>query len=390
VSSATEGPGPIEEALLAAIAAQPEAIEPRLVYADWLQAQGDPRGDLIIVQHERRARPDDAALEACERDLVERATAALMRSTLRRSEGPPLRSRVVGRWELGFVDEIVLNGREADALRRHAPGWLERVPLRMVRELDILTLRKKAALRFLADAPLARSVRQLRIGSHPQPLHPAMIAEVALMFPALRSLKLRGDTLPALDELRGFPLEELGFHGPLHGGSFFALAGLPVGLESLELRATITLDSVLHGLRPLLTGAVLPGLRRLALLGYFQPAVMVGILVELAASGRARTLDSVTLDTRVLDAEAGSRLAYHRDALAKLRIVPIHIAHREASSRAHQQLASLLQHHLGRAADAIPLYEEALRLNPKNDLARHGLEAALQTTPTRSPSSGRC
>jgi uncharacterized protein (TIGR02996 family) len=30
----------VEHELLAAIAADPEAIEPRLIYADWLQARG--------------------------------------------------------------------------------------------------------------------------------------------------------------------------------------------------------------------------------------------------------------------------------------------------------------------------------------------------------------
>src|SRR5688572_21924126 len=33
------------------IAEDPLAVEPYLVYADWLQAQGDPRGELIAVQH---------------------------------------------------------------------------------------------------------------------------------------------------------------------------------------------------------------------------------------------------------------------------------------------------------------------------------------------------
>lgn len=38
------------ESLEAAIAADPDAVEPYLVYADWLQSQGDPRGELIAVQ----------------------------------------------------------------------------------------------------------------------------------------------------------------------------------------------------------------------------------------------------------------------------------------------------------------------------------------------------
>ena len=41
--------------LEAAIAAAPDEVEPYLVYADWLQSRGDPRGELITLQHAMRA-----------------------------------------------------------------------------------------------------------------------------------------------------------------------------------------------------------------------------------------------------------------------------------------------------------------------------------------------
>ena len=40
-----------------------------LVYADWLTSQGDPRGELIVVQH-RLSRQPDQALSARERELL--------------------------------------------------------------------------------------------------------------------------------------------------------------------------------------------------------------------------------------------------------------------------------------------------------------------------------
>lgn len=46
--------------LLEAVHAEPEADEARLVYADWLTAQGDPRGEFITLQLERSARPATA------------------------------------------------------------------------------------------------------------------------------------------------------------------------------------------------------------------------------------------------------------------------------------------------------------------------------------------
>ncbi|MCX5742900.1 MAG: TIGR02996 domain-containing protein, partial [Proteobacteria bacterium] len=52
--------------LEAAIAAEPGAIAPYLVYGDWLQERGDPRGPLIAIQAARRAAPDDASLRQAE------------------------------------------------------------------------------------------------------------------------------------------------------------------------------------------------------------------------------------------------------------------------------------------------------------------------------------
>jgi uncharacterized protein (TIGR02996 family) len=44
-----------EEDLLAAIAVAPDDDAPRLVYADWLQERGDPRGEYITLQFQRRS-----------------------------------------------------------------------------------------------------------------------------------------------------------------------------------------------------------------------------------------------------------------------------------------------------------------------------------------------
>jgi uncharacterized protein (TIGR02996 family) len=48
-------------AFRAAVLAQPEADEPRLVYADWLEERGEPRGEFIRVQVELAGLPHCAA-----------------------------------------------------------------------------------------------------------------------------------------------------------------------------------------------------------------------------------------------------------------------------------------------------------------------------------------
>ncbi|MFO7565688.1 MAG: TIGR02996 domain-containing protein [Enhygromyxa sp.] len=56
--------------LLAAVHAAPERDEPRLVYADWLAARGDPHGEFIVLQIERAHA--GKAPSARERALLER------------------------------------------------------------------------------------------------------------------------------------------------------------------------------------------------------------------------------------------------------------------------------------------------------------------------------
>lgn len=48
-----------EQRLLDAIVAAPDDDVPRMVYADWLQSRGDPRGELIQLQCQLAAVPDD-------------------------------------------------------------------------------------------------------------------------------------------------------------------------------------------------------------------------------------------------------------------------------------------------------------------------------------------
>jgi uncharacterized protein (TIGR02996 family) len=61
---------PAEAALLAAVRAAPDDDGPKLVYADWLIERGDPRGELVALEHRDRTIPGGLELAALER-LVE-------------------------------------------------------------------------------------------------------------------------------------------------------------------------------------------------------------------------------------------------------------------------------------------------------------------------------
>ncbi len=76
-----------EQSLVAAIAADPDDDAPRIVYADWLQQIGDPRGELIAVQC-ALARGHTPELAERERELLERYEADwLARAGLTIGEG---------------------------------------------------------------------------------------------------------------------------------------------------------------------------------------------------------------------------------------------------------------------------------------------------------------
>ena len=155
-------PSQSEEALLAAVYAQPRDDGPRLVYADWLLERGDPRGEFITLQFKRR----QAALS----DAESRREMALLKQHGKQWLGAlaPVMSFGKGyarsTFERGFLStaDIILSvGKKLEPLWR-ADEWqtverlegnwplelLERAPMRALREIDrSLTTQTLLALR---------------------------------------------------------------------------------------------------------------------------------------------------------------------------------------------------------------------------------------------------
>jgi uncharacterized protein (TIGR02996 family) len=89
----------VEAALLDEICAAPDRDEPRLVYADWLEQQGDPRGELIHAQCTPGGEARAEELLAQYRDLWARP----LRPIWEELSHPP-------RFERGFIIEVYLMG----------------------------------------------------------------------------------------------------------------------------------------------------------------------------------------------------------------------------------------------------------------------------------------
>jgi uncharacterized protein (TIGR02996 family) len=166
---------PDEAALLAQIAADPDADPPRRVYADRLVARGDPRGQLIHVQCElarRRAAGEPRAawhaLEAEERWLLE-AHAERWAHPLQELE-PRLVRGMIGRIRMPSPEDFVA---AAARLFAFAPG---------LRELQLARPVWTSGASALVACPEVRRLTALRL----QPLPGTL--EVLAGSPALANL----------------------------------------------------------------------------------------------------------------------------------------------------------------------------------------------------------
>ncbi len=97
------------------ILANPEKEEVFHVYADWLQAQGDVRGELAAVQAELARNPKEAKLKTAERRLLWDQRAHFygpLAPFLAKKKPEYGRLLVEATWRLGFIDELTLSAGE--------------------------------------------------------------------------------------------------------------------------------------------------------------------------------------------------------------------------------------------------------------------------------------
>jgi uncharacterized protein (TIGR02996 family) len=245
--------------LEAAIAADPDAREPYSVYGDWLESQGDPRGQLVALQ---LAADGDKKLEA-----VAAKHLALHAEYFLGSLGELQKAGddEVLAWRWGFIQKAYLHAerhRPLDATLRRVLGHPS---ARFLTELALGgNERAQEALDVLADSTLP-SLRALRLWSMWQldlgALWPAM--------PELRRLALSGQAL-ALGGLELPKLERLDVgDSELSNANARTLATAPwPALQQLRLdfgTGYLTGDASIDDVFALLARADLPRLARLAL-----------------------------------------------------------------------------------------------------------------------------
>ena len=283
----TATPKAIHLGLEAEIRAARDDAGPHLVYADWLLGKGDPRGELIVAQHQLAQAPSDRRLQLAAGKVLAAHADYFVPAGLadaRNSEAA---------WQLGYLDRVRLARRSnrAAELEPVLVELLAHPSARFIRHLVLGPLGDHAAFNYaplvaaIADAappllaelvvgdftPRDTTLAFTRIGNA-TPLVKAL--------PELRRLVLRGGAVSLSAALRHDRLEELAIATTDARTLFAKLArGRMPALRSLSIAAP-DLEPTATELAHLLSGQVAPSLRRLALRDTIQTSrILDAILV---------------------------------------------------------------------------------------------------------------
>ena len=242
-----------------------------LAYADWLQGQRDPRGELIVIQHQL-AKKRDPKLQAAERELLARHADYFMPRSLREILENNAGCSVV--WRYGFITHVKLARRARDyvdpvdvlpdLLRHPSAEFLESLALGpvgpraapdFIRCLDAITEAKHALLEELicdqANGPPART---------------GDIAPLFAALPGLKRLELRAEGVRIATQAKHEQIRSIAIRADVK------LAAAPLLKSKLSRLETLEIDMPDFTPSPaeigaLLDGKRMPALRRLVLRG---------------------------------------------------------------------------------------------------------------------------
>jgi uncharacterized protein (TIGR02996 family) len=212
--------------LLAAVIAEPDDVNHRLVYADWLISQGDARGELIqLCEAQRTQAAPDAALDARIGQLLETYRERIAGDIAQLASDYTLAR--------GFVTRIQM---AAPTFAKHGERLLASAP---IEELELKPVNAKSLAR-LARASALRKLRSLKIGQligHTRPM-PFDDLCASQYFDSLRCLQIwtwetEGAPKSAFARMKAPRLERLFLYEVDSAPEI--LAGL-AGNESVQLR----------------------------------------------------------------------------------------------------------------------------------------------------------
>jgi uncharacterized protein (TIGR02996 family) len=217
--------GAVNPSLEAAILKDPDNVEGYLIYADWLQTQGDPRGELMAVQAALLKTPDDAKLKLREKELIALHSEALLGDLSEEEDFHPT-------WKLGGLHAVTISDPEEEYIELESDAAAEMVTklcklpaARLLRELTVGVLNDEDGqpshapiLSALAEAKVPAALRALRLSCGGYQISWTSLGDLGPIYakvPRLEelSIKIGSMDLGAIDlpELRSFEVVTGGF-----------------------------------------------------------------------------------------------------------------------------------------------------------------------------------
>ena len=308
----------------AALVAAPDDDAACLVYGDWLQALGDPQGELIVLQHALLDEPRSATLRRREAALLEQYGAQLVGSLA------PLAH--LCEWRAGFVRSVTVTAGvlapDAYDVVAQLRDLLERPAGLLLADLTVGRLGDHPAhdppsyqpiVQLLAQAPRP-SLRRLHLADQPGAGDLGDLADLWTAAPHLQELLLQGGDMTlgkmALSSLRRLVVRPAGL-SRRHLGAILAqpwplLAHLELWFVSYRGGTSAV---QVADLAELMDGAAFPSLRSLALVNVEGSDELIELLAASRLLPRLRALD---LSHGTLSDEGARRLIAHRERFAHL------------------------------------------------------------------------
>lgn len=324
---------PSEPSLDAQLRVDPGDADVALIYADWLQLRGHPRGKLIAVQAALRTRPGDPELLEAQRALLEEHADVLLGPLAALAAGGDDPEMVELEWDLGWIRRVKIVGRSDEpadlaweVLRHPSAKFLRSFIVGRVRSGDqdnstltatIMRMEPKPPLRELEIADFDHSeidsidISRARIGD---------LTGLGRAYPELETVILKGTGDVGLGRLalpraKKFALRT----STMMKRTLAAILAAPwPALEDLELwfgeiergyGAECTLDDVLP-----LFAKQLPALRALRIMNAMFSDEIVPAIAAWPGAARLEELDFSlgTLSDAGAKALAASRAAFPR------------------------------------------------------------------------------
>ncbi len=317
------GAEPRNPVLEDALRADPDDLGTKLVYADWLQQQGHPRGALIAVQHRLAQTPGDRELVEAERRILVDAGDALISKALLANFGLWRGTAEIERlgnfyaggkitFDHGFIREakVDLRQRTADEdalweLVRHPSARALaklHVELDASRDIDLVA----ALLLHGPELPL-RSLALLKTGAASATLS---LARLGVVYPLLEELEVRtsyvrfaGASLPHLRKLALWTID----------------SDVGVAVEEMPALEDLTLDKPdPDKLEVAFERGMVPNLRRIAFVNSQSPLHVLRLAWRIGGQ-----LESITMRRTYAGGSSTEFLVVHRarfPQLAELRI----------------------------------------------------------------------